>query len=480
MRKIKNLQLELAGTPIEKIRLNPKSRDDIPAILTGLQYIYTNPQTREKLFSLLEEKFLPEVDLHTGRPGMDIWRVVVLGVVKQGLGCDYDRLHSLANSYLELRQMLGHGGYADNYEYELQTIIDNVSVLSPELLKEINSIVVESGHAVSKKKPGEGLRGRCDSFPVKTDVEYPTDVGLSWDATRCLVRECAEAAKANEIDGWRQRRHLSEKIEKLYNLVRTKKRRDRNPGGLEEYLGVCEEMARRADKLLCELVAVGAPVWRIERINRYKLHAIRQVDQIRRRILYGEVIPQEEKVFSVFEPHTRWIAKGKAGVAVEFGVPVCIVEDQYQFILNHGVMWEENDVDVCVPIIEETIGMYPEFKACSFDQGFHNPKNRKRLDEVLEGNYLPKKGKLGKKDKQRQSNKEFVESRKQHPAVESAINGLNHKGCDKVRVHGKAGFARSVALSVLATNIHRLGVLVRNREREKWRQKLKPGFAVAA
>jgi len=64
--------------------------------------------------------------------------------------------------------------------------------------------------------------------------------------------------------------------------------------------------------------------------------------------------------------------------------------------------------------------------------------------------------------------------------VESAINGLNHKGCDKVRVHGKEGFARSVALSVLAANIHRLGVLVRNREREKWRQKLKPGFAAAA
>lgn len=193
MRKIKNLQLELAGTAIEDIRFNLKSRDDIPAILIGLQHIYTNPQTREKLFSLFEEKFLPEVDLRTGRPGMDVWRVVVLGAMKQGLDCDYDRLHHLANNDMLLRQMLGHSGYGDLYEYELQTIIDNVSLLSPEFLKEINSIVVESGHAVSKKKSGEGLRGRCDSFPVKTDVEYPTDVGLSWDATRCLVRECAEA-----------------------------------------------------------------------------------------------------------------------------------------------------------------------------------------------------------------------------------------------------------------------------------------------
>ena len=480
MRKIKNLQLELAGTAIEDIRFNLKSRDDVPAILIGLQHIYTNPQTREKLFSLLEEKFLPEVDLRTGRPGMEVWRVVVLGVLKQGLGCDYDRLQEFANHHDTVRQMLGHSGYGDLYEYELQTIIDNVSLLSPELLKEINLLVVQSGHAVSKKNPGEGLRGRCDSFPVKTDVEYPTDVGLSWDSTRGLVRECAEAAKVNRIDGCRQHKHLIKKIEKLYNRVRTKKRRDRNPGSLEEYLSVCEEMVKRADNLLCKLLAVGAPAWRLERINYYKAHAVRQIDQVRRRIIHGEVIPHEEKVFSVFEPHTRWIVKGKAGVPVELGVPVCIVEDQYQFILNHRVMWEESDVDVCVPIIEETKKMYPEFEACSFDQGFHSPKNRKSLDEILEGNYLPKKGKLGKKDKQRQEAEEFKEARKQHPAVESAINGLNHKGCDKVRVHGKAGFARSVALSVLAANIHRLGVLVRNREREKERKRLKPGFLVAA
>ncbi len=273
---------------------------------------------------------------------------------------------------------------------------------------------------------------------------------------------------------------MSKKTGKVYNKIRTKKARNRNPGSLEKYLGLCEEMVRRANELVCELLAVGAPAWRIQRINYCKGHAIRQVDQVRRRIVYGEVIPQEEKVFSVFEPHTRWIAKGKAGVPVEFGVPVCIVEDQHQFILNHRVMWEESDVDVCVPIMEETRGMYPELESCSFDQGFHSPKNRKRLDEILEGNYLPKKGKLGEKDKERQNKEEFTEARKQHPAVESAINGLNHKGCDKVRVHGKTGFARSVALSVLAYNIHRLGVLVRNKEREKWKKKLKPCLLVAA
>ena len=119
MRKIKELQLSLGEVPIEKIRFNPKSRDDIPAVLIGLQYIYVNTKTREELFSLLEKEFLAEVNFDVGRPGMDIWRVVVLGVLKQGLGCDYDRLHSLANNHSSLRGMLGHSDYSGKYEYEL-------------------------------------------------------------------------------------------------------------------------------------------------------------------------------------------------------------------------------------------------------------------------------------------------------------------------------------------------------------------------
>ena len=82
----KKLQLELGETPIENIKFNPKSRDDIPAVLIGLQHIYSDPRTRQKLFSLLEEKFSPKVNLKVGRPGMDIWRVVMLGALKAGSG----------------------------------------------------------------------------------------------------------------------------------------------------------------------------------------------------------------------------------------------------------------------------------------------------------------------------------------------------------------------------------------------------------
>ena len=69
-------------------------------------------------------------------------------------------------------------------------------------------------------------------------------------------------------------------------------------------------------------------------------HAARQLDQVERRLLKGETIPQNQKVFSIFEPHTRWVVKGKAGVPVELGVPVCVVEDQFQFLLHHKIMWQ--------------------------------------------------------------------------------------------------------------------------------------------
>ena len=70
----------------------------------------------------------------------------------------------------------------------------------------------------------------------------------------------------------------------------------------------------------------GPPILAVLMMEHYLGHAWRQMDQVERRLLNGESIAHQEKVFSVFEEHTRWISKGKAGVAVELGVPVCIVE----------------------------------------------------------------------------------------------------------------------------------------------------------
>ena len=136
MREVESIQVELGAPFIKDIQIDTRSRDDIPALLRGLQHIYTDQPTRTKVFELLNARVKPDIDRETGRPGMALWQILVLSVLKQGLGCDYDRLQELANQHRTVREMLGHGTL--RYEYKLQTVIDNVSLLNAELLSEIS------------------------------------------------------------------------------------------------------------------------------------------------------------------------------------------------------------------------------------------------------------------------------------------------------------------------------------------------------
>ena len=91
---------------------------------------------------------------------------------------------------------------------------------------------------------------------------------------------------------------------------------------IKAYLKLCTKLVGRVKALLLELVAKGVSLQKINRIEYFAMHAVRQIDQIGRRLLKGETLPQNEKVFSIFEPHTRWVSKGKAGRPVELGVPI--------------------------------------------------------------------------------------------------------------------------------------------------------------
>ena len=127
-------------------------------------------------------------------------------------------------------------------------------------------------------------------------------------------------------------------------------------------------------------------------------------------------------------------------------------------------------MNVAVPMVQEAQAWYPELRACSFDRGFHSPDKRVRLNALLDVNALPGRGYLSEADREREAEESFVAARRAHPAIESAINGLEHRGLDRVRSHGADGFARTVALSVLAANLHRIGLLLQKRERRRRRR----------
>ncbi len=158
MRKTIDSQITFGETDISQIEFDLKSRDDIPQLLRGLQYIYAQKETREKIFQILEREVSSNNDKQNGRPGMDLWKILVVSILRLNLNWDYDRLHEMVNNHKTIRQMLGHGLIDDGTIYHLQTLKDNVKLLTPKVLDEINKVVVDCSHKLVKKKPKPSKR----------------------------------------------------------------------------------------------------------------------------------------------------------------------------------------------------------------------------------------------------------------------------------------------------------------------------------
>jgi hypothetical protein len=491
MRQVIDPQLQFGQQDIGDIELDAKSRDDIPQILRGLQYIYVTPEVRARVFAILadviptrpeEDGTEGKADPETGRPGMDQWKILVLGVLRQGLNADHDRVQELANQHKTIRGMLGHGDWLDETRYPLQTIKDNLRLFTPEILDRINLEVVAAGHQLVQDSPDDELHARVDSFVVETDVHYPTDINLLYDAVRKAIETAAGLCNEVGLSDWRQSAYNIRQFKKAYRLIvglrhstskdeeKRNARQEEIETAYETYLGQAEGyLFRLAHTRITLCSDCALPEALVAELDGYIAHAKRQIDQIRRRVLQGETIPHAEKVFSIFEPHTEWIVKGKAGVPFELGLRVAIVEDQHRFILHHRVMEQTTDDKIAVEIVREVQERFPAVRVISMDKGFHSVPNQEALKDLLDRIVLPRKGKLSKVNKEIESDPEFIRLRHQHSAVESAINALEAHGLDICPDHGIDGFKRYVALAVVARNMQRLGAILQQREAERLR-----------
>ena len=150
MRTVIELRRPLGSIPIEDIKPDAKSRDDTPSLPVGLQAVYKDEALRNELFALLDKHIFPDRRRDTGRPGMELWSILAVGVLKQGLRCDCDRLQDQADGHIKIRQMLGHGN-PDESECELQNIRDNEELMTPELLREVSRLIARADAKLSKK-----------------------------------------------------------------------------------------------------------------------------------------------------------------------------------------------------------------------------------------------------------------------------------------------------------------------------------------
>jgi hypothetical protein len=294
-----------------------------------------------------------------------------------------------------------------------------------------------------------------------------------------VITLAARVCEKLGLSSWRQSMYNIRKLKRLYRTAQSLKRsrakkkgrveekRDRIARAHREYIDAAEVYLKKARGTVEYLLSTNQlTVITYYAIKHYMHHAERQIDQIRRRVLKGEKIPHQEKVFSIFEEHTEWISKGKAGVPQELGLKVCVVEDQYGLFLNHMVMRKTTDDKVAVPFIKETKKRFPELGGCSFDKNFYSPTNRRQLGQMLDLVVLPKKGRRSEEEKAFESSDEFVRQRRKHPAVESGINALENHGLDRCLDHALIGFERYVALAVVSRNIQILGTII-------WKRKLR-------
>lgn len=279
------------------------------------------------------------------------------------------------------------------------------------------------------------------------------------------------------LPAWRQHRYLQNQLKKHYHKARNLKHLNTSDSLKQAdrqheiemahlaYIKFGLKILNKAETTLFLLTKQQADADCLENLEYFIAHGRHQISLIHRRVIQHEVIPHSEKVFSLFEPHTEWICKGKAGVPVELGLRVCVLQDQFGFTLHHLVMKEQTDDQVTVSIAEGAKQRFASLYQVSYDKGFWSKTNLVQLSEIIEHPVLPKKGKLSADDKKRESHPEFIRAKRKHSAVESDINGLESGGLDKCPDKGLEAFKRYTALAIVGRNLNRLGKILLERDR---------------
>ena len=472
MRKAYPTQLRFDTVPIQNVELNLECRDSIVPVLKALQHVYSDRELTTRILDLIAADVNSQSRTDTGREGLDYWHLCVLAAVRLGCNLTYDQLQDLAENHRSLRAIMGLGECDEN-SFHHKTLRNNFCLLQAETLDQINLAIVQAGHAL---QPEAIEKVRADSFVMETSIHYPTESSLLRDGLRKILEMCVSLAESHGVSGWRQHAHVGKKVKKLdrkINRIASRK----GPGYRERMKPLYRELLHKARDLtqrardLCQSTGQPQPcdgdLFGANTLQAFIVRTERVADTARRRVFEGETVPNSEKLFSVFEPHTQLYKRGKAGQPIQFGRQVMVFEDAAGFLVRGSLMKrDETDKDVAVP---ETQALQKTFanrvKRLSFDRGFHSPKNQTELSGLVENLCLPKPGARQSAVQQAQADDDFLAAQQHHPGVESAIGALQSgNGLKRCRDRSEIGMERYLRLAILGRNLHTLGRMLIARE----------------
>ncbi len=351
--------------------------------------------------------------------------------------------------------------------------------LTPETLAAVNELVVQAAVARGLE---DGKKLRVDTTVVQTDIHHPTDNTLLWDVVRVVTRLVGQLAEAiaRPIKGFRNRTRAARRRMQALQRMTTTQRHERQTSKYRELIGIAEEVVERARAALRhtrvvrgkDLLSELAIAELRKEIDRYCGLGDRVIDQARRRVLAGEQVPNAEKIYSIFEPHTDLIKRGKVRTPLEFGHKVFLAESAHGLITQYQVLKgnpsDEGHVEPSLKRHQDAFGSAPELYGS--DRGFFNEKN---VTSCKQGGVkvvcIPQRG--GKKTPEREAYEKspvFKQGQRFRAGIEGRISVLfRGRGMKRCLAEGNERFELLVGAAVLANNLMTIASLLAKRSSRK-------------
>jgi transposase, IS5 family len=348
--------------------------------------------------------------------------------------------------------------------------------LTPATLRAVNQAVIQAAVQLGLEN---GKQLRVDTTVVETDIHYPTDATLLWDTVRTVTRliDKLHEELPRGVQGFTNRtRSARRRMQELERMSASQRQTQQAPK-YRELLRITEQVLENARQVVKKTAKIkGMDVIRhavidelCRQITTYYELGGKVIDQTRRRVLDGEQVPVDQKVYSIFEDHTQLIKRGKQRTPVEFGHKVFLAESAQGLITDYQVLdgnpADTNQVKTSLDRHQQVFQHGPELYAG--DRGFYSAENEEHCQQAgVSRVCIPQRG--GQKTAGREAlerSRAFKKGQRFRVGIEGRISVLfRGRGMKRCRAKGRERFEVLVGAAILANNLLRIADLLQNRK----------------
>lgn len=401
--------------------------------------------------------------LETGRPSTPVEVVLRLLIVRRLYGWSYAETEHFVGDSLILRQFcrLGLAPVPDH-----TTLLRWANLIQPATLEALLDHIVALARQFTVTR---GRKLRVDSTVVQTPIHYPTDSSLLLDGVRTLGRLIRRARPVlgerlgQARDAFRTRtRSARRHLQRIHRLARRKGEAAvaEQRTAYQRLCQVARRVVRQAEQVRQGLTSALAPAHAARlttELERLLPLVQRVIAQAERRVLHGQVVPAEEKVVSLFEPHTAVLPRHKAGATVEFGRKLWLAEVDGGIVAQARVLeGAPPDAPEVLPTLvqhQRQFGRLPDL--LTGDRGCSTGTVRRQVAAAgVRRVALPHTGPPTTASRARERCRWFQRGYRWRAGIEGRIGHLQRQyGLDRCPDHGEAGLQRWIGWGVLTHNL---------------------------